>query len=455
MQAPLVGPESAYMGQVIVSLAAMFASLTLFIAGTSLLTTVVAVELGVDGLSTLQVGLVLGCHSVGFVLGSLFATRLVRRVGQVRSFAAFAAVACSASLIHPLWFDGTLWAVLRVLVGFCAAGLIMVLESWISGRATHAIRGALLGIYQVVFFFAAALGQYLVSLGETDDYPIYTIVAILIVMSLVPLALTRSEAPAPDTADRLRFRQLYALSPSGLLGGIAGGALVAGFSTLAPVYASGIGMSLGEVSRYMAFAVLATMAIQWPIGRLSDHFDRRLTVAAISTIATLAGIAAAVVGAHDLRVLYVATAPLFGLAACLYPISLSMINDNMDRGDPISASAGLLLAYGVGTCIGPVAGAVFMQSLGPAGLFVFLAGVFALYALFVFWRGFTTPAVPVADQSRFVTIVAANTSPAILELDPRHELYMETPHIFDELHTGPAPGVETDESSTNTDRPGV
>jgi len=448
------------MGQVIISLAAMFASLTLFIAGTSLLTTVVAVELGSDGLSTLQIGLVLGCHSIGFVIGSLFATRLVRRVGQIRSFAAFAAVACSASLIHPLFFDGALWAVLRVLVGFCAAGLIMVLESWISGRATHAIRGALLGIYQVVFFFAAALGQYLVSLGETDDYPIYTIVAILIVMSLVPMALTRSEAPAPDTASRLRFRQLYALSPSGLFGGIAGGALVAGFSTLAPVYASDIGMSLSEVSRYMAFAVLATMAVQWPVGRLSDHFDRRLTIAVISSIATVAGIVAAVAGAADMRMLYMATAPLFGLAACLYPISLSMINDYMDSGDPIAASAGLLLAYGVGNCIGPVAGALAMQSLGPAGLFVFLAGVFALFSLFVFWRGFTTPSVPVAEQSRFVTIVAANTSPAILELDPRHDLYMDTPHVFDELHSGPGtahapPDSERDGSPPSAGRPGV
>lgn len=443
------------MGQVIISLAAMFASLTLFIAGTSLLTTVVAVELGSDQLSTLQIGLILGCHSVGFVIGSLFATRVVRRVGQVRSFAAFAAVACSASLIHPLFFDGALWAVLRVLVGFCAAGLIMVLESWISGRATHAIRGALLGIYQVVFFFAAALGQYLVSLGETDDYPIYTIVAILIVMSLVPLALTRSEAPAPDAATRLRFSQLYALSPSGLLGGIAGGALVAGFSTLAPVYASDIGMSLAEVSRYMAFAVVATMVVQWPVGRLSDHFDRRLTIAVVSCIATAAGIVAAVA-----RLLYIATAPLFGLAACLYPISLSMINDYMDSGDPIAASAGLLLAYGVGTCIGPVAGALAMQALGPPGLFVFLAGVFALFSLFVFWRGFTTPSVAVAEQSRFVTIVAANTSPAILELDPRHDLYMETPHVFDELHavhgsTDTPPGPGNGESSSNEGRPGV
>lgn len=439
------------MGQVVVSLAAMFASLTLFIAGTALLTTVVAVELGSDGLSTVQVGLVLGCHSLGFVIGSLFAPRLVRRVGQVRSFAAFAAVACAASLIHPMFFDGILWAALRMLVGFCAAGLIMVLESWISGRATHAIRGALLGIYQVVFFFAAALGQYLVSLAETDDYPLYSVVAMLIVMSLVPLALTRSEAPAPGATGRLRFRQIYALSPSGLFGGIAGGALVAGFSTLAPVYASDIGMSLGEVSRYMTFAVLATMAIQWPVGRLSDHFDRRLTIGAISTLATLAGVAAAWAGAIDTRVLYVATAPLFGLAACLYPISLAIINDHMETGDPMAASAGLLLAYGVGTCIGPVAGAFAMQWLGPSGLFVFLAGLFGCYSLYVFWRGYTTPALPVEEQGRFVTIVAANTSPAILELDPRHDQYVETPHFFDEqLQAGHAHAA----SETTASRPG-
>lgn len=429
------------MGRVVLSLAAMFASLTLFVAGTALLTTVVAFELGADGLSTTRIGLILGCYSVGFVLGTLFATRLVRRVGQVRSFAAFAAVACAAALIHPMFFDGALWAVLRVLVGFCAAGLIMVLESWISGRATPVTRGALLGIYQVVFFFAAALGQVLVALGETDDYPIYSVVAMLIVMSLVPLALTRSEAPAPGATDRLRFRQIHALSPSGLFGGMAGGTIVAAFSMMAPVYASNIGMTLGQISRYMAFAVLATMVLQWPVGRLSDLFDRRLTIAVISTLATIAAVVAAAAGADHLRVLYIATAPLFGLAACLYPVSLAMINDHMESGDPMAASAGLLLAYGIGTCIGPVGGAFAMQMLGPSGLFVFLAATFGCYSLYVFYRRFTTPALPVEEQGRFVSIVAANTSPAILELDPRHELYIETPQSFDDRYSVGVHGV--------------
>ncbi len=418
------------MGQVVVSLAAMFASLALFIAGTALLTTVLALELAQQGYSSLLVGLVLVCHSVGFVLGSLFSTRLIRRVGLVGSFAAFAAIGCAAALVHPMWIDAVLWAVLRGLVGFCAAGLIMVLESWISARATNASRGALLGIYQIVYFFAAALGQYLVSVGKADDYTIYSVVAIMLVLSLVPLALTRSEAPTITMAPHLGFRSLYALSPTGLFGGITGGVIVSCFLALGPVYASDTGMDIAQVSYYMAFAVVATMVLQWPVGRLSDVFDRRWVVAAISALATAGAAVAAWQGATDLRILYAATAPLFGLAGCLYPVSLAMINDNMEQGDPIRASAGLLLAYGVGTCVGPLGGALAMQWLGPMGLFVFTGGLFAAYTALVGWRGLNTPTLPVAQQSRFVGIVAAQTVPAILELDPRSEPFDESyyPH---------------------------
>jgi len=421
------------MGQVVVSLAAMFASLALFIAGTALLTTVLALELAQQGYSSLLVGLVMVCHSIGFVLGSLFSTRLIRRVGQVRSFAAFAAIGCAAALVHPMWIDAVLWAMLRGLVGFCAAGLIMVLESWISARATNASRGALLGIYQVVYFFAAALGQYLVSVGTADDYTIYSVVAIMLVLSLVPLALTRSEAPTITMASHLGFRSLYILSPTGLFGGITGGVIVSCFLALGPVYASDTGMDIAQVSYYMAFAVVATMILQWPIGRLSDVFDRRWVVAAISALATAGAAAAAWLGAAEPWILYAATAPLFGLAGCLYPVSLAMINDNMEEGDPIRASAGLLLAYGAGTCVGPLGGALAMQWLGPMGLFVFTGGVFAAYTALVGWRGLNTPTLPVAQQSRFVSIVAAQAVPAILELDPRSEPFDESYYSHDAL----------------------
>ena len=93
------------MRQVMLSLAAMFASLAFYVAGTALLTTALALQLADLHYSSGVVGLVMVCHSIGFLLGSRFATRVIRQVGQVRSFAAFAAVGCAAALVHPIFVD--------------------------------------------------------------------------------------------------------------------------------------------------------------------------------------------------------------------------------------------------------------------------------------------------------------------------------------------------------------
>lgn len=406
------------MRQLVVSLTAMFTSLALLIAGSSLLGTLLSVRLSIEGFSPFAVGLVLVFHSIGFVVGTRLVTRVIRRVGQVRSFAAFAAVACAAALIHPMYVGGVLWALLRILAGFCFAGLIVVLESWISGRASNATRGALLGIYQVVYFFSAALGQYLVGTGAPDAYPIYSLVAILMVLSLVPLSLTRSEAPVMGPVERLPFRELYRLSPSGLMGGLAAGVTISAFLSLGPLYANRIGFEVDAVARYMMYAVIATMLLQWPLGRLSDLLDRRRVLAALAAVAGV-GAAAASLGHGWFPLLYAGTWLAFGIAGCLYPIALSMINDGMEEGNPIAASAGLLFVYGVGTCLGPVLGALLMQVAGPAGLYQFLAVILIALAVYTVWRIRHTPGLPPERQGPFVNVVAAETAPAILELDPR------------------------------------
>ncbi|MDT0617608.1 MFS transporter [Salinisphaera sp. P385] len=407
------------MRQIIISLTAMFASLALLIAGSSLLGTLLSVQLAETGFSPMAIGLVLVFHSVGFVLGTRVATRLIRRVGQIRSFAAFAAIGCAAALIHPLYVSGWLWALLRLFVGFCHAGLIMVLESWISGRASAATRGALLGIYQIVFFSAAAGGQYLVGFTPDEVYPMFSFVAILMVLSLVPLALTRSEAPVMGSVDRLGFVELWQLSPSGWLGAVVAGLLSSAFLTLGPLYASAIGMDVAGVARYMMFAVVATMLLQWPLGHLSDLMDRRFVLGFLAAAAGIAAVAGMLFGQDYGWALYTTTAIVFGVAGCLYPISLAMITDNMTEGNPVAASAGLLFTFGLGTCLGPLLGAGLMEVLGPAGLFAFLAAGLLLLAGFVVVRMRYTPALPMAQQGRFVNVVASQTAPPILELDPR------------------------------------
>lgn len=414
------------MRQIIISLTAMFASLALLIAGSSLLGTLLSVQLSETGFSPMAIGLVLVFHSVGFVLGTRVATRLIRRVGQIRSFAAFAAIGCAAALIHPLYVSGWLWALLRLFVGFCHAGLIMVLESWISGRASAATRGALLGIYQIVYFSAAAGGQYLVGFTPDEVYPMFSFVAILVVLSLVPLAVTRSEAPVMGSVDRLGFVELWQLSPSGWLGAVVAGLLSSAFLTLGPLYASSIGMDVAAVASYMMSAVVATMLLQWPLGHLSDLMDRRFVLGFLAAAAAIAAVAGMLFGEDHGWVLYTTTAIVFGVAGCLYPISLAMITDNMIEGNPVAASAGLLFTFGLGTCLGPLLGAGLMEVLGPAGLFAFLATGLLLLAGFVVVRMRYTPALPMEQQGRFVNVVASQTAPPILELDPRADDFRDT-----------------------------
>ena len=278
----------------------------------------------------------------------------------------------------------------------------------------------------------------MVGASAPDDYPIYSLVAILLVLSLVPLSLTREEAPTVGPVARLRSRKLFELSPSALFGGIFAGAAVSAFLSLAPLYAHEIGMSITSVSRYMVVAVIVTMVLQWPVGKLSDHMDRRRLLAALAALAALSAVVGAVAGTQWWQALYISSGIVFGIAGCVYPIALSMLNDNMEEGDPVAASAGLLYFYGIGTIAGPLLGAGSMALLGPMGLFVFLALSFAGFSGYVALRIRTTPDLPLDEQGPHVSFAAAEAAPALLELDPRNDAYLNEADTPDEPSPQPA-----------------
>src|SRR5690606_33868415 len=125
------------------------------------------------------------------------------RVGHIRSFAAFAAFACTAILVHSIAQDLVLWAALRVLTGFSIAAMLMVTESWLNERATNAVRGLMLSVYMVCNYTASGAGQFLLTAGSVEGSVLFTYAGILTVLSLVPLALTSSAQP--QIPERGRF----------------------------------------------------------------------------------------------------------------------------------------------------------------------------------------------------------------------------------------------------------
>jgi MFS family permease len=406
----------------VLSILALFLSMVLLTSGNTMLGTLLALRLEIEGYTAARTGLILAFYPVGFVLGSLYSIRIIRRVGHIRAFSVFGAVACAAILLHPMHVDTDLWLALRLLVGFCVAGLLLIVESWVNAVATAQTRGTLLAVYLVLFYLAASGGQLLIGLGDAAQYPLYSLAAILVALSLVPLSLTQSVAPQLPEAERVGVREIFARAPLAVTGSLLSGVAMAAFSSMGPIYASRVGLDTSKLSLFMSMGVISAMLFQWPVGKLSDHFPRSRVILVLGLSAMAAAGLVAFWGDTSIITLFGSVALFVGFASSLYPVSLALAHDQMHRDQIVGTNATLLLAFGVGTIGGPLGGSLAMWAIGPAGLFMFATVVMGLLAITAsyYWR--STPQVSVQDQENFVAVGPVST-PALMELDPRDETY--------------------------------
>ena len=421
------------MTRMVASLSALIISIILLVSGNAFLTTLLGIRLSIESVEPSVIGWVLVCYSVGFVLGTLYVSRIIARVGHIRAFAVFAALAAVTALVYPLSVTMVLWALLRALSGFSIAGVLVVIESWFSSRATNSNRGALFAVYQIVFYIAAAGGQLVVNLGDPANFMPFTLAAILLTLALIPLSLTRMEAPHIETAERMSFFTLARESFTGMAGALTCGVLIGGFYALGPVYATMAGLDVSRTSLFMAAAIVAAMILAWPLGRICDTFDRRRVMFIVAVGAAATAVAVAIVGSANLKLLMLLVGLFTGLSATLYPIAVAITNDRMESHRIVAASATLLLSYGIGSVIGPVVMAEMMSELGPSGLFWGSAGFLAMLAVATSYRISHTPDVPVEEQEHFVAAMP-EASPVLVEIDPRNEEFHASPEAeADEL----------------------
>src|SRR5262245_4639457 len=355
----------------ILAVGTLFASLVLLVVGNAMLGTIAALRLEIDGHDSRIIGLVLAQTALGFVLGSLYGIRIIQRVGHIRAFAVFAAVAAVSALVHPLYVSAPAWMLLRLALGFCIAGLMLVTESWVNGHATAQTRGGLLATYMVLFFLAASSGQFLVALGDPELHYLFVLGGILIILSLVPVSLTLTSPPPIGRTERLRMLSLWRRAELGLAGAAVSGVLLGAFGTIGPVYAYEMGLGIEDVGAFMGLSILAAMALQWPMGYLSDYLPRRVVIVGVAGAALAGALVTASLGHRSTFYLYGGVSALYGLASCIYPLALAHTHDMLSKAQIVPASATLLLVNGIGSVAGPVIGGFSISVLGPAGLFLF------------------------------------------------------------------------------------
>jgi len=295
----------------------------------------------------------------------------------------------------------------------------MCTESWLNERASNEIRGRVFSLYMITIYLAQGGGQFLLYLDGDSEFTLFIIASILFSLALVPVAVTRVQAPEPIKPSRLRLRELYGISPLGISGAFACGIILGGFYGLAPYFAQQTGLGFDGAARFMAAAIVGGLLLQWPIGRLSDRFDRRTVFGGLALAVSVTSGAFFFLPEGGVVPLFVLAAVFGGAIFTLYPLCVAHTFDHIAPTDMVWASGGLIVAYGIGAAIGPLAAAGMISFVGPFGLFVFSGAIALVIAAFTFWRMGQRAALPADQQGLFQPV--PRTTPAASELDPRAE----------------------------------
>lgn len=367
--------------------------------GDGLQGTLLAVRADLEGFSATRTGLVMSTFYVGFLFGSILTPRITIKVGHIRVFAAFAALSSAAILVHALVVNVPVWMAMRLLSGFCFAGLYIVAESWLNYRATNETRGKLLSMYMVVTYVGVGAGQLLLNLADPRDFELFVLTSILISLAVVPLLLSAGGAqPGFRDSVRISLLQLYRLTPLGIVSMFAVGMVTATFFALGPVYAQRIGLSIRDISYFMTAAVVGTVLLQGPIGALSDRYDRRRVLTLVTILTSLSALLCIPAEQLSNMALFAAIALFGGLAFPLYSICIAYTNDHLEPKQMIAASGALVMVGGIGAITGPVLFAMIMDSLGHQALFWSISVVHGLTGVFALYRMFRKSPVPMERQ---------------------------------------------------------
>lgn len=402
----------ASFGAALTSSWAILLGFGILMLGDGLQGTLLAVRADLEGFSATLTGLVMSTFYLGFLLGSIMTPRITVRVGHIRVFAAFAALSSAAILVHALFVTLPVWIAMRLLSGFCFAGLYIVAESWLNDRASNETRGKLLSLYMVVTYIGVGAGQLLLNLADPFDFELFILVSILISLAVVPLLLSAGSSPKFHDSVRISLLQLYRLTPLGLVSMFAVGMVTATLFALGPVYAQRIGLDIRDTSYFMSAAVVGTVLAQGSIGALSDRFDRR-RVLTLATILTAISAAVCIPAEQVSTVaLFFAIALFGGLAFPLYSICIAYTNDHLKPNQMIAASGALVLVGGLGAVTGPLLFAALMDYFGNQALFWSIAAVHGLTGLFAIFRMVSSSPVPLDKQvSGTATAVHPSGSP--------------------------------------------
>jgi MFS family permease len=397
---------------------ALLISAAILLAGGGLLGTLVSVRAQIEGFPLPVIGLLMSAYYLGFAVGCFATPYVVARVGHIRSFGAFAALTAAASLCYVLTLNIPMWLLLRLITGFSFAALYMIIESWINEKSTNETRGQVLSVYRAVDLVAITVGQFMLTWADPAGFVLFSLVALCICISIIPVSLTVAMAPEPLTKTSLNLKKLIRVSPLAVLGALSVGLANGAFWGISPIFVQELGYDLFMVALFISAAIISGALAQVPIGWVSDRMDRRIVLIFVGGASAASGIFLCLLAPVS-QFFLLAGGCLYGMfGMSLFGLAAAHANDHAETDEFVAISGGLLLIYGIGAVLGPVLAPLVMHFTSPSYMFAYTAAIHAALFVFGLYRLTRRDSLPVEDQEDFIP-AGPRTTPVIFEIDPR------------------------------------
>ena len=357
-------------------------------AGTAI--PLIPLALARHGVDKLTIGIIGASWAVGMLVSAPHIPRLAARFGAV-PFILAAVVAGSAITVAFTLTDSVIaWFVLNVLHGAVGGVPWVVSEIWMNVVAEEKHRGRVMGIYAMLVALGLALGPFVLQVvGVYGPLPFLTSAALALLVALPLLPYWRTAPPIEHPKDS-GYLAVVAAAPLAMLAAFACGLGEQVAFSFLPVYAVGAGVSAETGALWLSTFVLGNDILQWPIGWMADHFDRRVVLAGCTLISALLVVVLSLVSAQSL--LIIAVIGLWGgLSFAIYPVGLALLGQQFRDVDMARANTAFSMLYILGGLVGrPLAGGA-MDAMGDPGLgwtlaLFYAAAGFAALLAFHRWR---------------------------------------------------------------------
>src|SRR6266851_3414119 len=291
-----------------------------------------------QGADKLTIGIVAASWGLGMLATASHIPRLAARFGTVPFILASVVAGSALTVGYTLTASPVAWFVLTLLHGAVGGVPWVVSEIWMNVVVEESRRGRVMGIYATMVALGMALGPFVLQVvGVYGPVPFLTCAALALLVALAMLA-----AFVCGLGEQVAFSFL-------------------------PVYAVGAGVSAELGALWLSAFVIGNVILQWPIGWMADHLDRRVVLAGCTLASAVLVILLPTVSAQSPAIIGIIML-WGGISFAIYPVGLALLGQHFNGGDIARANTAFSMLYIVGGLVGrPLAGAA-MDAVGDPGL---------------------------------------------------------------------------------------